>query len=417
MSKNPVSVLVIGCGARGELYSRYALENPDKMKVIAIAEPRVEYRNHMKQLHDIKDEFVFSSWEDVLKKGRITDAVLICTQDNLHTEPAIAFSQQKYHMLLEKPMSSTPEECREIVASAKKHDIIFAVCHVLRYTRYTTELKKIIDNQTIGDIISMQHLEPVGWWHQAHSFVRGNWKNDKESTFMLLAKACHDLDWIRYIMGSSVESVHSFGHLSHFTQENHPDKAGTNCFDCSVERRCPYSAQKIYLENEFGGDYFRKIITPVDNKEALKKALIEGPYGRCVYLCDNNVVDHQVVNFQFQGNKTASFTMTAFTEYSDRKTRIFGTRGRIEGDGKFIKVFDFNNNEEVIYDVDALEGDSQMTGHGGGDYYMMKSFIEAVKSGDQSLVLSGPDETLETHLTVFAAEQSRKTKTVINVTL
>lgn len=417
MAKNPVSVLVIGCGARGELYSRYALENPDKMKVIAIAEPRVEYRNHMKQLHDIKDEFVFSSWEEVLKKGRIADAVLICTQDNLHTEPAIAFSQQKYHMLLEKPMSSTPEECREIVASAKKHDIIFAVCHVLRYTRYTTELKKIIDNQTIGDIISMQHLEPVGWWHQAHSFVRGNWRNDQESTFMLLAKACHDLDWIRYIMGSPVESVHSFGHLSHFTQENHPDKAGTHCFDCSVERQCPYSAQKIYLENEFGGDYFRKIVTPVDNKEALKKALIEGPYGRCVYLCDNNVVDHQVVNFQFQGNKTASFTMTAFTEYSDRKTRIFGTRGRIEGDGKVIKVFDFNNNEEVIYDVDALEGDSQMTGHGGGDYYMMKSFIEAVKLGDQSLVLSGPDETLETHLTVFAAEQSRKTKTVINVTL
>lgn len=415
MNNQPVTVLVIGGGARGELYSRYALEYPEKMKVVAIAEPRKEYREDMVKKHNIRDSNIFNSWEDTLEKGKIADAVLICTQDNLHTQPAIAFSQLKYHMLLEKPMSSTPEECRDIVKAAKNNNIIFAVCHVLRYTRYTTQLKKILNSKAIGDIISMQHLEPVGWWHQAHSFVRGNWKNENESTFMLLAKACHDLDWIRYIMDTPIEAVHSFGHLSHFNKENHPDGAGSNCFDCSVERNCPYSAQKIYLENEFGGDYFKKIITPIPGKEALKQSLINGPYGRCVYLCDNNVVDHQVVNFQFQGNKTASFTMTAFTEYSDRKTRIFGTRGRIEGDGKIIKVFDFNKNEEVVYDVDALESDTQMTGHGGGDYYMMKSFIEAVKLGDQSLVLSGPDETLETHLTVFAAEQSRKTKKVIDV--
>ena len=415
MSNKPVTIFVIGGGARGELYSRYALEYPEEMKVVAIAEPRKEYQESMVKQHNIKDDNVFNSWEDAIKKEKIADAVLICTQDNLHTQPAIEFSKLKYNILLEKPMSSTAEECREIVDSAKENNIIFAVCHVLRYTRYTTQLKQILNSQVIGDIVSMQHLEPVGWWHQAHSFVRGNWRNEEESTFMLLAKACHDLDWIRYIMNTPVESVHSFGHLSHFNKDNHPDNAGSNCFDCQVEQNCPYSAKKIYLDNEFGGDYFKKIVTPTPGKEALKQALIDGPYGRCVYLCDNDVVDHQVVNFQFKDNKTASFTMTAFTEYADRKTRIFGTRGRIEGDGQIIKVFDFNKNEEVIYDVDALETQTQMTGHGGGDFYMMKSFIEAVKLGVQSLVLSGPDETLETHLMVFAAEKSRKTKTIVDI--
>lgn len=417
MNSQPISVVVIGGGARGELYAKYALEHPNEMKVVAVAEPRAAYRESMAQQHDIPSEMLFESWEQVAEKGKIADAILICTQDNMHTEPAIVFAQQKYHMLLEKPMSPSAEECRKIVHAAQENDIIFGVCHVLRYTRYTTKLKEILNSGAIGEVVTMQHLEPVGWWHQAHSFVRGNWRNQEESTFMLLAKACHDLDWIRFIMDTPVESVHSFGGLYHFKKENHPQGAGQNCFDCSVESTCPYSAKKAYLEQGYGGDYFKKIVTPLQGEEALQEALETGPYGKCVYLCDNDVVDHQVVNFQFEQGKSASFTMTAFTEYADRKTGIFGTHGQIEGDGNLIKVRDFRTDQETVYDVNAVESDTAMTGHGGGDYYMMQQFVAAVANNDPTKVLSGPKETLETHLTVFAAEQSRLEKKVVDVTL
>ncbi|UJF20160.1 Gfo/Idh/MocA family oxidoreductase [Vibrio sp. SS-MA-C1-2] len=417
MGSQPITVVVIGGGARGELYAKYALEHPDKMKVIAVAEPREAYRQSMAEQHNISSDKSFTTWEEVIAAGKMADAVMICTQDRLHTEPAIAFAKQKYNILLEKPMSPSADECREIVKAAEENEVIFSVCHVLRYTQYTTKLKSILNDGLIGDVVSMQHLEPVGWWHQAHSFVRGNWRNEEESAFMLLAKACHDLDWIRFIMDEPVESVHSFGGLYHFKEENKPQGAGKNCFDCDVESTCPYSAKKIYIENEYGGDYFKKIITPEEGIDAVQTALENGPYGRCVYQCDNDVVDHQVVNLQFNKGKSASFTMTAFTEYAERKTRIFGTHGQLEGDGKTIKVLDFTTGKESIYDVTAVESNTSMSGHGGGDYYMMQHFIDALIHNDPTLVLSGPKESLETHLTVFAAEESRHSKKVIDVTL
>ncbi|UXI04568.1 Gfo/Idh/MocA family protein [Photobacterium sp. TY1-4] len=417
MDNQPVTVAVIGGGARGELYARYALEHPDKMKVVAVAEPRAKYRAALAHQHNLPADRVFDSWEQIAVLGKIADAVLICTQDKMHTEPAITFAQQKYHMLLEKPMSPSAEECRKIVDAVNENGIIFGVCHVMRYTRYTTRLKQLLAENIIGDVVSMQHLEPVGWWHQAHSFVRGNWRNQKESTFMLLAKACHDLDWIRFIMGSPVSAVQSFGGLYHFKPENQPEGAAERCVDCQVETGCPYSAKKIYLEGQHGGEYTRKIVTPEDGEQALLSALAEGPYGRCVYLCDNDVVDHQVVNFQFEDGRSASFTMTAFTEYADRKTRLFGTLGQIEGDGRYIKVFDFKTNRETVYDVEAIQDETTMTGHGGGDYHMMQRFVEAVAKEEQTLILSGSAETLETHLTVFAAEQSRREKRVVDIVL
>lgn len=417
MSSQPITVAVVGGGARGELYSRYALEHPDKMKIVAVAEPREAYRQAIAEQHNLPSDRVFTSWEQVAQQGKIADAIMICTQDNMHTEPAVVFAEQKYHMLLEKPMSPSAQECRQIVNAAKENGIIFGVCHVLRYTRYTTKLKQLLESGVIGEIVSMQHLEPVGWWHQAHSFVRGNWRNQDESTFMLLAKACHDLDWIRFIMGKPVAAVQSFGGLYHFKPENQPQGASERCISCAIEADCPYSAKKIYLDYQHGGDYTRKIVTPQEGEQALLNALEQGPYGRCAYLCDNDVVDHQVVNFQFAGGETASFTMTAFTEYSDRKTRLFGTLGQIEGDGRLIKVFDFKTNSETVYDVEAVDAGTSMTGHGGGDYHMMEKFVEAVAKQDQSLILSGPDETLETHLTVFAAEQSRLESKIVEVKL
>lgn len=404
----PVKVIVVGAGMRGMGYAEFATHCPDKCQIVGVADPREWYRNNLKEKFNIPDNQVFSCWTEVAEAEKFADAVLICTQDNMHVEPSVAFAEKKYHILLEKPMAPSEEDCRTIVEAAVKNGVIFGVCHVLRYTAYTKELKRILDSGRIGEIITMQHLEPVGYWHQAHSFVRGNWRNEEESSFMLLAKSCHDMDWMRYIMGKKCTQVSSFGSLKHFRKEEQPKGASDRCVTCRIEPTCPYSAKKIYFNfyNKGLRGWPVDILTPEVDPENILQALENGPYGRCVYACDNDVVDNQVVNMQFEGGATASFLMTAFTAPGGRKTTIHGTRGEITGDSTMIKIYDYLT--ETTEEIDTSKIDtSVLGGHGGGDGGIMADFCEAISKNDPSLILTGPEVSLETHLMAFSAEKAR----------
>jgi predicted dehydrogenase len=417
MNQVPVTLAIVGAGKRGEAYAHYALQHPDLAKVVAVAEPRPFQREQMVQAHDIAAANVFNSWEDLARAPRVADAVLICTQDRQHLDPVLALAPQGYAILLEKPMATSLDACEQIVACVQQHGNLFAVCHVLLYTDFTKRLKALLDAGAIGEVVSVQHFEPVAWWHQAHSFVRGNWRNEAVAAFMLLAKSCHDIDWIRHVMGKSCRSVASFGSLRHFRASERPSGAADRCLDCGVEAQCPYSAKRFYLD-QFGRDwivdYCVSVITDDHTREGVRQALREGPYGRCVYACDNDAVDNQVVILNFADGATANFTMTAFTPTLHRQTRLFGTRGYIETDTVKIKIFDFVSEQETIVDTSVAEGSATAaTGHGGGDYGLMQAFVEAVATKDQRKVWSGPDETLASHRIVFAAEQARREGCVV----
>ncbi|HQE92121.1 MAG TPA: Gfo/Idh/MocA family oxidoreductase [Anaerolineae bacterium] len=410
---NP-KILIIGAGSRGSGYATYFHEVPHRGQVIGVAEPRDTYRERLVTTHHIPAGNVFTDWKDAAERPRFADAVIIATQDRMHTEPAMAFAKLGYHVLLEKPLAPTAEECRAIVDTVKAAGVLFGVCHVMRYTRFTQRLKALIESGAIGDLVSIQHLEPVGFWHQAHSFVRGNWRHESESGPMLLTKSCHDIDWLRYVMGVSCEAVSSFGTLKHFRKEEQPTGASDRCLDCAVESNCPYSARRIYmtaLERGYSG-WPLDVLTPTVNRETVLEALRTGPYGRCVYACDNDVVDNQVVNLQFAGGRTASFTMMAFTRMRDRETHLFGTRGELTGDGRYIHHYDFMTDSTHTIDTEADAG-PVLGGHGGGDYWLMHHFTQALIDEDPRHILSGPDETLESHLMVFAAEQARKEGRVV----
>ncbi|MBQ6471516.1 MAG: Gfo/Idh/MocA family oxidoreductase [Victivallales bacterium] len=416
----PVKLIVLGCGSRGNTYASFAEKYPERAQVVAVADPREFYRNRIGDRCQVPQERRYQSWTEIAALPKFADAVLICLQDAMHTEPAIAFARLGYHILLEKPMAPTAEECRKIVKEVKEAGIIFAVCHVLRYTAYSRLLKKTLDAGAIGDLVSIQHLEPVRHWHQAHSFVRGNWRNEKESSFMLLAKCCHDLDWIRYMMNVPCEKIHSFGTLKHFTRANQPAGAADRCTDCpaGIEVNCPYSALQIYLRDRvFKGNcnWPTAVLTSDVTPDGVLKALREGPYGRCVYRCDNDVVDNQVVNFSFAGDRTGQMVMTAFCDEDGRQTRIFGTRGAIQADSRLIHVTDFLTGRKYDLDSETVDDGSILSGHGGGDFGLMEAFVRALETGDRSSILSGVDETLESHLMVFAAEESRRTGKVIDV--
>ena len=413
--QNP-RILIIGAGSRGSGYATYFREVPNRGQVVGVAEPRDAYREKLVNAHDIPAENIFTDWKDAAERPRFADAVIIATQDQMHTEPAIAFAKLGYHVLLEKPMAPTAEECRAIVETVKAAGILFGVCHVMRYTRFTQRLKALLDAGAIGDLVSIQHLEPVGFWHQAHSFVRGNWGNEAASGPMLLTKSCHDIDWLRYVMGVPCEAVASFGTLKHFRKEEQPAGASNRCLDCAVEANCPYSAKRIYLTALARGHtgWPVDVLTPDVSRESVLEALRTGPYGRCVYACDNDVVDNQVVNLQFAGGRTASFSMMAFTRMRHRETHLFGTRGELTCDGRFIHHYNFMTDSTETIDTETGDG-SILGGHGGGDYWLMHHFSQALLDEDQSQILSGPDETLESHLMVFAAEQARKENRVITL--
>jgi len=227
-----ITFIIIGGGGRGTIYSRHIRRlNPDA-EVVAIAEPRDFFRNRIGDDHNIPESRRFRDWHELLNQPKIADAVIIATQDRMHVEPAIAFANLKYDILIEKPLAPTPQECTDLIAAAKRNKIILAACHVLRYTNYTRTLKKVIDSGKLGKVMTVQRLEPVGHWRFAHSYVRGKWNREETSSSVLLAKSIHDLDWICYIINSKPKNVSSFGSLMFFRRENQPEGAADRCLDC-----------------------------------------------------------------------------------------------------------------------------------------------------------------------------------------
>jgi predicted dehydrogenase len=410
----PISVIVVGAGQRGAGYARWARRHPERASVVAVAEPNEARRARLAAEHGIAAGNAAADWRELAGRGRFADAVLICTQDRMHVAPAEAFAELGYHILLEKPMAPDEAGCRRIVAAVEQAGVMLAVGHVLRYTPYTRAVQEVVGSGQLGDIMSVQHLEPVGFWHHAHSYVRGNWRRGDLSASMLMAKSCHDLDWLQHILGRAPLRVSSFGSLTHFTAAARPPGAGDRCTACPVEPACPYSAPRFYGDLLARGEHRWPLSVVIDDftPAALDAALRDGPYGRCVYACDNDVVDHQVVALEFPGAITAAFTMTAFSEAAPRSTRLFGTRAELAGDGRTFRVYDFLTRSERQVTPSPAGPVNTAEGHGGGDAGLMDAFTAAVATGDRELIKSGPRESLASHLAVFAAERARLNGTV-----
>ena len=405
----PITIAIAGCGSRGQdTYAACQKRFPDRMKIVAAADIRPEKLRQMQENYGLTHDQCYDSAESMLKAGRLADIMIIATPDRMHYTEAMEALKLDYHLLLEKPIAPTAEECTAIEKLALERNREVVVCHVLRYTVFYQKLKELVDSGLVGEVMNIQAIERVGYWHQAHSFVRGNWRNAGLSTPMILQKCCHDMDILLWLAGKHCERVSSFGSLSHFTPAHAPEGAALRCVECRVEN-CPYNAVNFYMgrvkDNQL--DWPVNVLTTDPTPENVMAALKDGPYGRCVYHCDNDVVDHQVVNLELEGGATVNFTMCAFSKECARQIRIMGTRGEIVGDMErnTIEVMPFTGEKELI-DVATLTED--FSGHGGGDARMVDDLLHLVAGESTGKApLTSISRSVESHLVALAAEHSR----------
>jgi len=446
----PIQAVLIGAGNRGaEAYAPYALRHPEQICFVAVAEPDPDRRARFAATHSIPAEDQYESWEPLLAHPQYGQAAIIATQDWQHTAPALAAMAAGYDVLLEKPMATTREECLQLVQAAETTGRRLNICHVLRYTNHFVKMREIIQSGVLGDVVDVVHRENVGYWHMAHSYVRGNWRNREQSSPMILAKCCHDLDILYWLLGSPVTNLNSYGSLMHYRAENAPPGAPLRCTDgCPVADACPYFAPRLYVDmlpfwqtyaetaegfnrlavetylkqpglfraaasvapylrqvSEYSG-WPRTVVQANPTNENLLEALRTGPYGRCVYHCDNDVVDHQVVSMRLENNVTVTLGMHGHSHVEYRTTRIEGTRGRLLAEfgagGSWIEVAEHHPDRHTRYNTSPSEN----AGHGGGDYFLMQAFVRSL-NGDAQAARTTAREALESHLLAFAAEQSR----------
>ncbi len=457
---HPIEAVLIGAGNRGaEAYGGWALRHPDQLRIVAVAEPLTVRRTAVAHQHRIPAERQFTTWEDLLARPQMAQAAIITTQDQLHTGPALAALAAGYDVLLEKPMAHRLADCVALVRAAEQHGRLLQICHVMRYTDFWQRLRAIVQSGRLGQIITVSHRENVSSWHMAHSYVRGNWRRAADSSPMILAKCCHDFDVLYWILERRALRLSSVGTLTHFRPHNAPLGAPKRCTDgCPIAETCPFYAPALYIDlmpikialsrarhpvyrlagqmalhtpallrvlaavipplrqlTEYAG-WPRSVIAdhPAD-PESLWRALREGPYGRCVYHCDNDVVDHQVVAMAFEDDISVSLTMHGHSFEEGRTIRIDGSQatllGKFSWNEAFIEVRDHRHRRVERLD---LPNEIELGGHGGGDDGLMRAFVAALREGRQE-PLTSARASLESHLMAFAAEQARVGGVVIDM--
>ncbi len=413
-----LSAVVVGFGGRGARYASYAMARPEELEIVAVAEPNPIRRQTAQNRHGIADEHLYTTWEELAAQPKLADFAIVATQDNMHYAPAMALIEKGYHLLLEKPMAPTPQECKAITEAAEKKGVSVIVCHVLRFAPFWKTLREVILSGRLGKVVSMIGVENVGHIHQSHSFVRGDWRNTAESTCMIMAKCCHDMDIYQWLVGQKCVKAQSFGSLSHFRAENRPEGAPERCVQgCPVGDTCPYNAVKLYLDDKENLWFRRTAAQTIDmpTDEQILEAITTGPYGRCVYCCDNDVVDHQVVNLEYADGCTLSFTMNAFNE-GGRSVHLYGTEGELVSsrDQKTLELFSFRTGKWETIQI-PVAGNDISSGHGGGDFGIMVDALSYLRGEAPSGSICPVRVSYENHITGFAAEESRLTGRVVDI--
>ena len=410
-----LTAVVVGAGNRGRwVYGRWALAHADRLRVIAVAEPNDVERAAFAAEHGIAPERQYRDWAELLGARKLADVAIVATGDTLHTEPALAAIERGYDLLLEKPIAPTPAECVRVVEAAERAGRLLQIGHVLRYSRFYEKVHELVTGGTLGDVVHVDMKEHIAHWHMTHSYVRGKFRNRAIAAPILLAKSCHDLDLMAWLVDRPARRVASFGALVHFRADRAPEGAPARCTDgCPVQASCPHDAVAFYAgpDEKLARAWPWLDVSTDPSRAARMRALETGRYGRCAFRCDNDALDHQVVALEFEGGVTGSFGLQGMAPREQRTIRVTCTRGELRGilDGGVIEV---ERPGALGVEKHAIEG--SVLGHYGGDVGLMEHFVRLLECGSRAVRASGR-AALESHLVGFAAEQARESGQVVEM--
>lgn len=392
----PIKAIVLGAGYRGRAYAAYAKAHPDELEIVGVADPV--------QAHIIHAPRYWEDWRACLDERPEAALAIICTPDALHHAPALAALRAGYHLILEKPISPTEAECREVIAEAHARGRLVMVGHILRHTHVYATIKAALASGEFGDVVSVAHQESMGYWKAAHSYCRGSWARAKDSSPIILAKCSHDFDLFAWWIDKPVRTVTSVGSILEFRRERMPPGAAERCLDCParVADRCVWNARKLYVEQN---DLRYLFADP--SREAMTALIRDTDYGRCVYACDNDVPDHQAVLMTFEGGAVATHMMTGFTARNARTTLISCTRGEIRYDGRALAMTRFDGHP-VCAQPPPLYRHDNPSRHDGGDFNLVAETLRLIREGAPAEIRAVTDQALQSHLICFAAERSRR---------
>ena len=400
----PLSIVAIGAGNRTAKYLHYILNHPEEVRLVGVVEINGLRRQNVAKAAGLRPSQCFSDVDSFFLDPVKADAVLICTPENAHFRPAMLALDHGYHVLLEKPIAQTLEECRAIAEKADTRGLTVGICHVLRYHPYFQKFKELVDNGELGQIVSVDHRASVGLDRATHSYVRGIFSSEKKTNPVLLSKCCHDVDFIVWLIGAKCRRLSSFGSLRWFTSSAAPEGAADRCVNCGIESDCPYSAVNLYKRR---GAWTKNFDIPegCTLADVVDRELEEGKFGRCVYHCDNDVVDHQVLSMIMENDVTVNMSMDFFTLEDHRITHVCLTHGEIYGDESRITVNDFRTRTRRIYDFSGLEGKPF---HAGADIEIIRDFVNTLRMNRHKSILTGINDSIESHRICFNADVSMK---------
>jgi predicted dehydrogenase len=410
----PVEAVMVGAGNRGaRVYGAYALDRPGDLRFVAVVDPDEARRNSFAESHGIPLDCQFERWEDLVERPRLVNTAFNATLDRTHHASTLGLLEAGYDVLLEKPIATTLEDVLDVAQAAERHARLLQISHVLRYAPFFRTIYDLVRGGDLGDVVSIDWRENLVYWHYAHSFVRGNWSNAARTAPMLLTKCCHDLDLLVWMFGRTCERVASAGEQRYFTSNRVGPEVPARCLDgCPHAEDCLYYAPRLYLDRfaENPHNFTINAITLDHTRDGVLRALADGPYGRCVFRCDNDVVDHQVALMEF-GKQAVSLTMQGTSHVEGRTVRIDGMRATLLANEarNEIVVVEHRTGRRRQIDVPPAHG-----GHGGGDWGLIEAFVAAVR-GERDGLLTSARESVESHVIAFAAEQARVTHTTVGV--
>lgn len=400
--REPFAAVILGMGYRGRVYAKWALGHPGDLRIVAFAEPDPTLRAEWAARLGLPATRVFPDWTEALEAA--AECVLIALPDRLHFPAAQAALTRGLHVLLEKPVGATWEECVALDAAVRERGRMVQVAHILRFTPYYAKIADLIHGGSLGEVVSIRHLEPVGYGKAAQAFCRGPFGDTRQGTPMILQKCSHDFDLFSWWVGRRCLTAQSFGGLRHFRPECAPPGAARRCLDCpaAIERACPHSAIRLLRER------VDLRYTLPDPSPAGIEAALRGPLGRCVHACDNDAVDHQIVNLLFEGGVTVSHAMESHTWARDRQTHVFLTDGEILGDARTLRIRRFSDRSAWLWDA-ALEGGSPTheSSYVVGNDGLLSDWVTALRTLPPARYADRFHASIQAHAMAFAAEASR----------